>query len=62
MISSISEWFYFVFLFNLTTPGLFYTDEMAMFQTSDASPAADLINWILGLIPSYKDLLAVVEY
>ena len=45
------------------SPGLFYTEDMAIFQDSpESGPASELIGWILGIIPGYKQLTAMIDY
>jgi pyrimidine nucleoside transport protein len=40
--------------------GLFYTDDVALFiDEGQSSPMAGLVGYILGLIPSYKDLMGL---
>jgi len=41
--------------------GLFYSDEIALFgMTDEDTPTQDLVAFIGSLIPSYKDLMALV--
>ena len=54
----VENFFTIMFLF-LYLKGLMY-DPLVLDEVTGPSNLANLLNWILSIIPSYKDLMALV--